>query len=98
MSEEETLDVEGEWEEIDPREVERILNALNDLIASTSSETLQCHLEGACEEIAELVEWEVEEVDGAEATASSESSEAPESSDSSETPESPEPFGSAEAA
>ena len=55
---------EGDWEEIteeiDTQEVEAMVVALNELIEKAKSETIKSYLEVACEDIANLVEWEEE--------------------------------------
>jgi len=64
------LDAQEEWEEIeeeiDPGEVERVVAELDRLIEKVASETICQSLQAACEEIADLVEWEEDE-DQAEA-------------------------------
>jgi hypothetical protein len=62
-------DADEQWEEIDdvveeevdPREVEEAVAALNALMQRLTSESIKNYLEAACEDIAGLVEWEEEE-------------------------------------
>ena len=63
------LDAQKEWEEIeeeiDSGEVERVVAELDRLIEKVKSETILQSLQAACEEIADLVEWEEDEAEAA---------------------------------
>ena len=67
MSEENVQDADHEeWEEVDSQEVELAMTALERLIDTIQSETIQAELQVASDNISELADWE-EEDDQAEA-------------------------------
>ena len=68
MSEENTQDADrDDWEEVDAQEVELAITALERLIDTIQSETIQAELQVASDNISELADWEEDEDDQAEA-------------------------------
>lgn len=64
MSEENTQDADrDDWEEVDAQEVELAITALERLIDTIQSETIQAELQVASDNISELADWEEDEND-----------------------------------
>ncbi len=64
MSEENTQDADrDDWEEVDAQEVELAMTALERLIDTIQSETIQAELQVASDNISELADWEEDEND-----------------------------------
>jgi len=55
------------FDEIDPDEVETVVEALDDLIEEVKNETVKMYLHAACDDIARLVMWDDEEDESAAA-------------------------------
>ena len=67
MAEENTQDADrDEWEEVDSQEVELAMTALERLIDTIQSETIQAELQVASDNISELADWEEDEDEDAD--------------------------------
>lgn len=61
MSEEQTINEEDEYEEIDAAEIEKVTNGLGELMNATESDTIYALLQEAYDLISALAEWEEDE-------------------------------------
>jgi hypothetical protein len=61
MSTEYLDDDQGQWDAIDMEEVERVVEALDDLIEEVHSDTIKMYLHAVCEDIVRLVADEDED-------------------------------------